>query len=312
MSRRFRGMGGMVGMVAAAVGVAALACGARAKPPVREFDGAKAFGYLQQQVQFGYRVPGTPPHEQTGDWILAQLKTRADTVWVQDIQHRMASGKTIHLRNIFARFQPQAAERILYLAHWDTRPTADQATDSADRRKPVLGASDGASGVAVLLGVADALKAKPPTVGVDLLFVDGEDYGNFADSNDVLIGSRWFAEHQPPGYPPLFGVLFDMVGDKNLDINVEGNSQASAPEVVDRVWKTANAMGYGDIFIPQVRFTLIDDHVSLQKAGIHTIDVVDFNYPYWHTTEDTLDKVSAGSLQVVGDVAVALVREAGQ
>jgi Zn-dependent M28 family amino/carboxypeptidase len=218
----------------------------------------------------------------------------------------------LHLRNFFARFRPQAAERILYLAHWDTRPVADQAPDSADRTKPVLGASDGASGVAVLLGVAVALKAKPPTVGVDLLFVDGEDYGNFADSNDVLIGSRWFAAHQPSGYPPLFGVLFDMVGDKNLDINVEGNSQAVAPEVVDRVWKTASALGYGDTFIPQVRYTLIDDHVSLQKAGIHAIDVVDFNYPYWHTTNDTLDKVSANSLQIVGDVAMALVREAGQ
>lgn len=307
MSRRCWGFGGMM---AGVVGV--LACGARAKPPAREFDGARAFTYLQQQVQYGFRVPGTAAHEQTGDWILAQLKARADTVWVQDIEHRMASGKTVHLRNFIARFRPQAAERILYLAHWDTRPTADQATDSADRKKPVLGASDGASGVAVLLGVADALKAKPATVGVDLLFVDGEDYGNFADSNDVLIGSRWFAAHQPSGYPPLFGVLFDMVGDKNLDINVEGNSQAVAPEVVDRVWKTANALGYGDIFIPQVRFTLIDDHVSLQKVGIHAIDVVDFNYPYWHTTQDTLDKVSANSLQIVGDVAMALVREAGQ
>jgi len=300
------------GMVAAVVGAAALACGARTKPPVREFDGAKAFTYLQQQVQFGFRIPGTPPHEQTGDWILAQLKARADTVWVQDIDHRNASGKTMHLRNFFARFRPQAVERILYLAHWDTRPMADQAADSADRKKPVLGASDGASGVAVLLGVADALKAKPPTVGVDLLFVDGEDYGSFADSNDVLIGSRWFAAHQPSGYPPLFGVLFDMVGDKNLDINVEGNSQSVAPEVVDRVWKTASALGYGDTFIPQVRYTLIDDHVSLQKAGIHAIDVVDFNYPYWHTIHDTLDKVSANSLQIVGDVAMALVREAGQ
>jgi len=309
MSRRVVWLGGMV---AAVVGAAALACGARAKPPVREFDGAKAFSYLQQQVQFGFRIPGTPPHEQTGDWILAQLKTRADTVWVQDIDHRNASGKTMHLRNFFARFRPQAVERILYLAHWDTRPVADQAADSADRKKPVLGASDGASGVAVLLGVADALKAKPPTVGVDLLFVDGEDYGSFADSNDVLIGSRWFAAHQPSGYPPLFGVLFDMVGDKNLDINVEGNSQAVAPEVVDRVWKTASALGYGDTFIPQVRYTLIDDHVSLQKAGIHAIDVVDFNYPYWHTIHDTLDKVSANSLQIVGDVAMALVREAGQ
>jgi len=231
---------------------------------------------------------------------------------VQDIQHRMASGKTIHLRNFFARFRPQAAERILYLAHWDTRPTADSDPDTSKRNKPILGASDGASGVAVLLGVADALKAKPSTVGVDLLFVDGEDYGSFADSNDVLIGSRWFAAHQPAGYPPLFGVLFDMVGDKNLDINVEGNSQAAAPEVVDRVWKTASALGYGDTFIPQGRFTLIDDHVSLQKAGIHAIDVVDFNYPYWHTTEDTMDKVSANSLQIVGDVAMALVREAAQ
>lgn len=309
MSGRSWGLGGMVTAVVAA---AAVACGARGKPPAREFDGATAFTYLQQQVRFGYRIPGTPAHEQTGDWILAQLRARADTVWVQDIQHHFASGKTLHLRNFFARFRPQAAERILYLAHWDTRPTADSDPDSSKRKLPVLGASDGASGVAVLLGVADALKAKPPTVGVDLLFVDGEDYGNFADSNDVLIGSRWFAAHQPSGYPPLLGVLFDMVGDKNLDINVEGNSQAEAPEVVDRVWKMAAELRYGDIFIPQVRFTLIDDHVSLQKAGIHTIDVVDFNYPYWHTTQDTLDKVSAQSLQIVGDVAMALIRETGQ
>lgn len=300
------------GMAAALVGTAVAACGARGKPPVREFDGARAFGYLEQQVRFGYRIPGTRAHDSTGDWILAQLKSRADTVLVQAFDHKTAQGKTLHLRNFFARFQPAAAERILYLAHWDTRPTADNDPDSASHKKPVLGASDGASGVAVLLGVADALKAKAPGVGVDLLFVDGEDYGSFADSNDVLMGSRWFAAHQPQGYPPLFGVLFDMVGDKNLDISEEGNSQAEAPEVVDRVWKTANALGYGDIFIPQVRYTLIDDHVSLQKAGIHAIDVVDFNYPYWHTTQDTLDKVSAQSLQVVGDVAVALVREAGQ
>src|SRR5207249_9977220 len=117
------------------------------------------------------------------------------------------------------------------------------------------------------------------------------------DSTDVLIGSRYFAAHQPPGYPPLFAVLFDMVGDKDLRIGYEGNSQAFAPEVVDRVWRTANELGYERYFIPQVESTLIDDHVALQKAGIHAIDVVDFNYgpgnSYWHTTEDTTDKVSA-------------------
>ncbi len=283
-----------------------LACQAKAR--TREFDGNKAFGYLQQQVQFGFRIPGTPAHEQEGDWLERELKARADTVVVQDIRHVTHRGDTLHLRNFLARFRPGAAERVLYLAHWDTRPTADQSKNLAQQRQPVPGANDGASGVAVLLGVADALKAKPPAQGVDLLFVDGEDYGNFADSNDVLIGSRWFAAHQPVGYPPLFAVLFDMVGDRDLQIYVEGNSQAFAPEVVDRVWRTANDLGYGRVFLPQVRYTLIDDHVSLQHANIHAIDVVDFDYPSWHTTEDTIDKVSAASLQIVGDVAVALLR----
>ena len=197
----------------------------------------------------------------------------------------------------------------MFLAHWDTRPHADQSPNLGQQRLPVPGANDAASGVAVLLGVADALKAKPPSVGVDLLFVDGEDYGDFVrDTNDVLIGSRYFAAHQAPGYPPLFAVLFDMVGDKDQQFYYEGNSQAFAPEVVDRVWRTAAELGYGRIFIPGVKHTLTDDHVALQKAGIHAIDLVDFDYPYWHTPEDTIDKVGAASLQVVGDVAVALVR----
>ncbi len=259
-----------------------VACQARgsARGVAREFDGGRAFTYVEQQMQFGPRIPNTPAHERTGDWILAQLRARADTVGVQAITHVTRRGDTLHLRNFFARFRPAAAERVLFLAHWDTRPRADQSANLGQQRLPVPGANDGASGVAVLLGVADALKAKPPAVGVDLLFVDGEDYGDFTkDSTDVLY---------------------------------EGNSQAFAPEVVDRVWRTASELGYERYFIPQVESTLIDDHVALQKAGIHAIDVVDFNYgpgnSYWHTTEDTIDKVSAASLKVVGDVAVALVR----
>jgi peptidase M28-like protein len=293
----------------------ALACQAKAGGGgPREFDGQKAFGYLEAQMRFGPRIPGTPAHDSTGDWILAQLRARADTVMVQVIDHKMRTGQVLHLRNFFARFRPQAAERVLFLAHWDTRPHADQDPDPAKRKLPVPGASDGASGVAVLLGVADALKAKPPAVGVDLLFVDGEDYGDFADTNDVLIGSRWFAAHQPAGYPPLYGVLFDMVGDKDLQIYYEGNSQAYAPEVVDRVWRAASDLGYASVFRTGVGITLTDDHVALQKVGIHAIDVVDFQYggpnnPYWHTTGDTIDKVSAASLKIIGDVAVALVRQ---
>ncbi len=290
--------------------VLVLACQARGNTRrSREFDGGHAFGYLEQQMQFGPRIPNTPAHERTGDWIVAQLRARADTVSVQAFNHITHHGDTLHLRNFVARFRPAAAERVLFLAHWDTRPHADQSANLGQQRLPVPGANDGASGVAVLLGVADALKAKPPSVGVDLLFVDGEDYGDFVrDTNDVLIGSRYFAAHQPPGYPPLFAVLFDMVGDKDQQFYYEGNSQAFAPEVVDRVWRTAAELGYGRIFIPGVKHTLTDDHVALQKAGIHAIDVVDFDYPPWHTTDDTIDKVSAASLQVVGDVAVALVQ----
>ena len=287
-----------------------IACQARGNTNrPREFDGTHAFSYVEHQMQFGPRIPSTPAHERCGDWILAQLRSRADSVAVQAFTHVTRHGDTLHLRNFLARFRPAAAERVLFLAHWDTRPHADQSPNLGQQRLPVPGANDGASGVAVLLGVADALKAKPPAVGVDLLFVDGEDYGDFSkDTDDVLIGSRYFAAHQPLGYPPLFAVLFDMVGDKDLRIGYEGNSQAFAPEVVDRVWRTASDLGYGGYFVPQVESTLIDDHVALQKAGIHAIDVVDFTYPYWHTTEDTIDKVSAASLQIVGDVAVALVR----
>ncbi len=292
--------------------VLTLACQARAgngANSASEFNGRTAFTYVEKQMSFGPRIPNKPGHVQTGDWLLSALRARADTVIVQEIRHVTHRGDTLHLRNFFARFRPQATERVLFLAHWDTRPMADRAANLAQQRMPVPGANDGASGTAVLLGVADALKARPPAGGVDLLFVDGEDYGDFADTNDVLIGSRWFAAHLPPGYQPLYAVLFDMVGDKDLQIFEEGQSVAFAPEVVQRVWRVAADRGHEHQFVPGVKYPLTDDHVSLQKVGIHAIDVVDFDYPYWHTTEDTIDKVSAESLQIVGDVAVALVRQ---
>jgi len=295
-------------VVLVALGCQARAGDGRSKSPV-EFNGRTALTYVEKQMSFGPRIPNKPGHQQEADWLLAELRARADTVIVQEITHRLRNGEMLHLRNFFARFRPEATERVLFLAHWDTRPMADKSANLAQQRMPVPGANDGASGVAVLLGVADALKARPPASGVDLLFVDGEDYGDFADTSDVLIGSRWFAAHQPPGYQPLFAVLFDMVGDKDLQIYQEGQSLAFAPEVVQRVWRVAAERGHDRQFIPSVRHTLTDDHVSLQKAGIHAIDVVDFDYPYWHTTEDTIDKVSAESLQIVGDVAVSLVRQ---
>jgi hypothetical protein len=273
------------------------------------FDGAQALSYVQRQLAFGPRIPNTSGHRAMGDWLLAELRQRADTVIVQAFTHRTRR-ETLALRNFLARFRPAATERVLFLAHWDTRPRADQSPDTAAQRLPVPGANDGASGVAVLLGVADALKARPGrgALGVDLLFVDGEDYGDFRDTTESLIGSRYFAAHLPAGYQPLFAVLFDMVGDRDLQIYQEGNSVAFAPEVVQQVWRAAETLGYDRVFLPTVRHTLTDDHLALQQAGIRAIDVVDFDYPYWHTPDDTGDKVSAASLQIVGEVALALVR----
>ena len=296
-----------------AVGFLLVACQARAGggqpsgPP--EFSGSGAFKYVEQQLAFGPRIPNTPGHVKTGDWLLAELRARADTVIVQSFQPKTSKGQTLKLRNFFARFRPQATDRILFVAHWDTRPFADKSANLGQQRLPVPGANDGASGVAVLLGVADALKAKPATVGVDLLFVDGEDYGDFADSTETLLGARYFAQHLPAGYTTLFAVLFDMVGDRDLQIFQEGYSVQNAPEVVQRVWQTADRLGYRNVFVNRVNQTLTDDHVPLQAAGIRAIDVIDFDFPYHHTTEDTIDKVSAESLQIVGNVAVALIRQ---
>jgi hypothetical protein len=293
------------------VGVAVLACQAQAGggSGAKEFNGQTAFGYIQQQMAFGPRVPNTPGHQRTGDWLEEQLRQRADTVIVQAFTAHTSGGTSLRLRNFFARFRPQATERVLFLAHWDTRPKADKSPNLGQQQLPVPGANDGASGVAVLLGVADALKARAPNLGVDLLFVDGEDWGDFADSTETLLGSRYFAAHLPAGYTTLFAVLFDMVGDKDLQILQEGHSVARAPEVVQRVWDTAKRLGYGQVFVSSVGEALTDDHVPLQQAGIRAIDVVDFTFPYHHTTEDTIDKVSAASLQIVGDVAIALLRQ---
>ncbi len=277
---------------------------------VREFDGAAALEAVRAQVAFGPRVPGTEAHARAGDWLEAELRRLADTVLVQRWTHTTADGRALPMRNLVARFRPAEGRRVLYLAHWDSRPIADSDPDPAKRREPVPGANDGGSGVAILLGVAEALARRAPEVGVDLLFVDGEDYGDFATDTDVLIGSRYFAERLPePGYAPLFGVLWDMVGDEDPVFKQEAFSVRGAPEVVQRVWSTAQRLGHGAVFTNATVLGITDDHVPLLAKGLRVIDVIDLEYPWHHTVDDTLDKVSPRTLQIVGDVAVALIRE---
>jgi Zn-dependent M28 family amino/carboxypeptidase len=303
-----------------------VACGERGPAPQKgggeeatvkaktAFSGDSAMGYIRHALTFGTRVPGSAGHRRAAEWIAAEMGQRADTVVVQQWTHVTAAGDTLPMRNILARYRPEATERVLYVTHWDTRPVSESDPDPDARQLPIPGANDGTSGIGLFLALGDVLKQTPPTYGVDLLFVDGEDYGDFDKKQDVFIGSIYFADHLPSSdYRPLFGVVWDMIGDKELNIYYEPNSVAAAPEVVTRVWQMADSLGYGRYFIPQAGSVAIeDDHMPLIKKGLRVIDVIDFDYgppgrTYHHTQDDTVDKLSARSLQIVGDVATALV-----
>jgi glutaminyl-peptide cyclotransferase len=277
------------------------------------FDGRSAFELLERQVAFGPRVPGTAGHQAQLEWMREYLEARADTVLEQPFTHGTAAGETLRLTNLFARFQSDAPQRILLLAHWDTRPAADQDPDPANRHLPVPGANDGASGVAVLLELAEMFRSQPPPVGVDLLFTDGEDYG--PETEDMFLGARHFAANLPPGYQPgyqpMYGVLLDMVADRNPRFPIEGYSHQYAADVARRVWELARQLGYADVFPREVGQPILDDHVPLNEAGIRTINIIDFDYPYWHTMHDVPANTSAETLRIVGEVVAELVYRGG-
>jgi Zn-dependent M28 family amino/carboxypeptidase len=238
------------------------------------------------------------------------LRELADTVVVQTWTHVTHAGDTLPMRNLIARFRPAATERVLYAAHWDTQPFAT-GPNSPDPSAPTPGANNNAGGVAVLLGVADALHQEPTqTIGVDLLLTDGEDLGDFDRMRDVLVGSTYYGQHPVTDDVPLFAIVFDMIADADLQIYQEGNSTRAAPEVVDRVWRTARDLGYQQYFIPDIEHYIIDDHRALSEAGIRAILLIDFDYEYWDSTEDTIDKISEASLTIVGNTAIRVLRNA--
>jgi len=271
------------------------------------FDGARAFRDLETQCGFGPRVPGTGSHRKMEEWLLGLLTGYADSTSVDSFTIQVEGDTLPEFRNYFAVFHAAAQRRIFLCAHYDTRPVADREKDPAARHRPIPGANDGASGVAVLLEVARILSEKKPPVGVDMAFFDGEDYGDSPDR--MLMGSRRFAAENAT-YRPLFGILLDMVGDRDLRIYQELYSCEASPEIVKRVWEKAKDLGLGDVFIPIPRYAIMDDHIPLLQAGIRCIDIIDFDYPYWHTSGDTPDKCHPGSLKAVGDVLLALIYEA--
>jgi glutaminyl-peptide cyclotransferase len=281
------------------------------RTPVPTVDGDRAFSFLVTQTSFGPRNPGSRGHQECLRYLTEELGNAADRVTTQEFTHQGYGGEVLRLTNILASFRPDVQRRILLCAHWDTRPRAEQDDSLALRDRPIIGANDGASGVAVLLELAHLFKEFPPPVGVDIVFFDGEDYGKEGDLPRYLLGSRHYAASAERTTVPEFGILLDMVGDAFLTIPREANSVRLAPDVVDRVWNTARTLGiqeFADVAGPEI----YDDHLPLNDAGIKTIDLIDFAYPdeghrYWHTHQDIPEHCSAQSLAAVGTVLAGVI-----
>ncbi len=281
----------------------AVSCNGTENQPARAFDSQRAFGYIEHQVSLGPRVPGTTAHDQALAWMTEQLRQCTPEVGVQTFRGVFA-GKEAEMTNVVASFLPQNTRRVLLCAHWDSRPHADRDPDSTKWSLPVPGANDGASGVAVLLEVARALKAEAPPVGVDIVFFDGEDGGDYRNDGTWLLGSRHFARVMPADYRPEWGLLLDMIGDRDLSLTRDFNSMRAAPALWSRV--TAECGKLGIPFQPG-ETGVLDDHVPLIERGIPSVDIIDFDYPWWHTTADTPDKCAAESLGKIGALVLALV-----
>jgi len=278
---------------------------------VPTFSGKHAFSYLIEQTVFGPRNPNSAGHMKCLRYLTTTLRELADEVRLQEFTHTGYGGEKLHLTNIIASFNPRNQTRVLLCAHWDTRPRADQEEEKGLRSQPILGANDGASGVAALLEIASLMKRTPPPIGVDIVLFDGEDYGTEGDHANYLLGSKHFAKNTPANYTPRFGILVDMVGDKFLEIAREQHSVKYAPDIVDLVWRTARRLGYAQ-FIEQLGDMVTDDHLPLNEAGIKTINIIDFNYPdisnrYWHTHQDTPGQCSPESLEAVGTVITHVI-----
>lgn len=279
------------------------------------FSGDSAMALVRGQVAMGPRVPGSAAHAECTRWIASRLEESGAEVSVQrGAVTQSVTGKRFEIANVFGRIRPEAPVRVLLVAHYDTRPTADEEEDAAKRDTPIDGANDGASGVAVVLELARMMTADTllANVGADLLLVDAEDSGlSGANADDTWsLGARYWADNMPYagfGDFPVAGIVFDMVGGRGARFHREYFSSKAAPGVVNAVWAAAAAEGLGDRFPNQVGGPIIDDHLPLLQAGIDCIDIVENKSdvtgsfpPTWHTLQDNADNIDPATMQAVG------------
>ncbi len=277
------------------------------KVPV--FDGERAYEYLEKQVSYGPRVPGSENAANCREYFLSffdSLGIKVDTL--QFIHNSKVSGKPVTMINVIASIDPvdrNDSKRYLLAAHYDSRPRAEYDANPEKRENWIDGANDGASGVAVLMELANLFVSQNPQVGIDLLLLDGEDFGRPGDLDEYFLGAKDFVKRGIKGKYE-FALVIDMIGDSDLKIYREEHSNKYSPEITNLVWNTAAKLGE-TVFVDSVKYAIYDDHLSFMIIKLQSAVIIDFDYKYWHTTLDNADKCSAASLESVGRVVAELM-----
>ena len=288
---------------------------------IPQFNADSAYANIEDQLEFGFRVPGTPAHRACGEWLIKKFTEYGWDVKSQPFEASFLGRTGVPSFNIIASHRPEHPIRILLAAHWDSRAVADKESEEDRRTQPIAGADDGASGVAVLLELARIISANSLDLGVDIVLFDAEDQGE-AGSDDFTqwgIGSQfWSKKAFSDGYTARYGILLDMVGSENATFGKEEFSMRFAPDVVEKIWTLASRMGYSDYFQNWGSGAVTDDHYFVNTiAKIPMIDIINISPvdrrsfgSYHHTHADNIDVISKRTLKVVGQVVLtALYRE---
>ncbi|WP_341228150.1 M28 family peptidase [uncultured Arcticibacterium sp.] len=291
-----------------------------------DFKSVLAYEKIKEQLDFGVRLPNTLGHKKCGDWIVETMRSYGLEVIEQEFEAYSFKGTSLDARNIIASYNPTAKKRVLLAAHWDTREVADQ--DDERKNEPILGANDGASGVAILLQIAETIaqSADKPNIGIDYIFFDAEDGGKpesfegnaLNDYGGYLMGSDYWAKNPHiENYTAFYGVLLDMVGAKGATFYKDKISMRVAPSVVNKIWNVASAKGYSSFFLSAIGGDILDDHIPvIQHRNIPMIDIIDQKlggnqtfFDHWHTHDDNLDAIDVNTLEAVGETMIQTLYE---
>lgn len=294
----------------------------KVQPVGPDFNADSAYIYLQEQCDFGPRTMNSVAHDKCEKWIIQKFEQYGCKVTTQKATLNGYDGTPLRSTNIMASYNPKATTRIMFCAHWDCRPWADNDPDSINWHKPIVAANDAASGVGVMIELARILKGSGLELGVDFICFDAEDYGTpqwfeGEDPGDTwALGAQYFANNLPEGYAPRYGILLDMVGGVGAKFYREGMSMQYAPAIVKKVWNAARQVGYGSYFPKDDGGMITDDHIPVnQTANIPCIDVIPYYPdcaqssfgPTWHTIADNMDNIDKNTLKAVGQTMVQVL-----